>query len=95
MDLHCECKGAMEVLHRRGQGQALGLLCVCVGVAREAWSERKRLEPGKGLRSRTQGDGPREEAEGLSGWRGRAVEYCPVSLAGVTGERASSPGRVE
>lgn len=26
MDLHCECKGAMEVLHRRGQGQALGLL---------------------------------------------------------------------
>lgn len=79
MDLHCECKGAMEVLHRRGQGQALGLLW---GVAREAWSERKRLEPGKGLRSRTQGDGPREEAEGLSGWRGRAVEYCPVSLGG-------------
>lgn len=69
----------MEVLHRRGQGQALGLLW---GVAREAWSERKRLEPGKGLRSRTQGDGPREEAEGLSGWRGRAVEYCPVSLGG-------------
>lgn len=52
------------------------------GVAREAWSERKRLEPGKGLWSRTQGDGPREEAEGLSGWRGRAVEYCPVSLGG-------------
>lgn len=46
MDLHCECKGAMEVLHRRGQGQALGLLW---GVAREAWSERKKLEPGKGL----------------------------------------------
>lgn len=77
-----------------GEGRARPWGC-CGGVAREAWSERKRLEPGKGLWSRTQGDGPREEAEGLSGWRGRAVEYCPVSLAGVTGERASSPGRVE